>query len=60
MVIATTILNHSQMGVPLAADALFEVRLQGVSPGSTYSVLFAIQDGDGNISEGYLVNATAQ
>ena len=46
--------------IPLTSDVIFDVELQGVVPGSTYSVLFAIQDADANLSEGYVVNATAE
>jgi hypothetical protein len=44
---------------PIGADVVFDVELHNVSPGATYSVLFAIQDADGNQSEGYLISATA-
>ena len=46
--------------IPLTSDVIFDVELQGAVPGSTYSVLFAIQDADANLSEGYVVNATAE
>ncbi|MBN96237.1 MAG: hypothetical protein CL928_19530 [Deltaproteobacteria bacterium] len=44
---------------PLAGTAWFDVQLDGTSAGQTYALLFAIQDADGNQSEGYFLTATA-
>lgn len=46
--------------IPLQGDAYFDIQLNGAVPGTTYGVLFAIRDADSHVSEGYLVNATAQ
>ena len=46
--------------IPLAGDAYFDVQLDGAVAGTTYQVLFAIQDNDGRSSEGYNLTAVGQ
>ena len=46
--------------IPLGGDAYFDVQLNGAVGGTSYQVLFAIQDNDGRSSDGYNLTATAQ